>query len=114
MLSRYCFTGGSSVLSLAGFSRQCYDAPASRPGRTFHLRLGHRLGERVHMREEIRSTGFASARRFGLFAAVVAVCFAWAGAALAETRFTIVDSSPSSWVARGYDNYTITPADGWS
>lgn len=32
----------------------------------------------------------------------------------AETRFTIVDSSPTSWVARGYDNYTVTPAQGWS
>jgi hypothetical protein len=35
-------------------------------------------------------------------------------AAQTETRFTIIDSSPSSWVARGYDNYTVTPADGWT
>lgn len=35
-------------------------------------------------------------------------------AAQTETRFTIVDSSSSSWVARGYDNYTVTPANGWS
>lgn len=33
--------------------------------------------------------------------------------ATAETRFTIVDSSPTSWVARGYDNYTVTP-DEWT
>jgi hypothetical protein len=34
--------------------------------------------------------------------------------AATETRFTIVDSSPTSWVARGYDNYTVSPAKGWS
>jgi hypothetical protein len=32
----------------------------------------------------------------------------------AETRFTIIDSSPTSWVARGYDNYTVSPANGWT
>lgn len=32
----------------------------------------------------------------------------------AETRFTVVDSSPSSWVARGYDNYTVSPSTGWT
>ncbi len=31
-----------------------------------------------------------------------------------ETRFTVVDSSPTSWVARGYQNYTVTPDLGWS
>jgi hypothetical protein len=30
------------------------------------------------------------------------------------TRFTVVDSSSTSWVARGYQNYTVTPADGWT
>lgn len=30
------------------------------------------------------------------------------------TRFTVVDSSPSSWVARGYDDYTVTPDLGWT
>lgn len=30
------------------------------------------------------------------------------------TRFTVVDSSPSSWVARGYQDYTVTPDLGWT
>ena len=29
------------------------------------------------------------------------------------TRFTVVDSSPSSWVARGYSDYTVTEQLGW-
>jgi hypothetical protein len=51
---------------------------------------------------------------------VAGAAAAWIGVsagAVAEAgafRFTIVDSSPSSWVARGYDNYTVTPADGWT
>jgi hypothetical protein len=32
----------------------------------------------------------------------------------AETRFTVVDSSPTSWVARGYHNYTVSPAVNWN
>ncbi|TWT29250.1 PEP-CTERM motif protein [Thalassoglobus neptunius] len=31
-----------------------------------------------------------------------------------ETRLTVVDSSPTSWVARGLQNYTVSPADGWT
>lgn len=31
-----------------------------------------------------------------------------------EFRFTVVDSSSSSWVARGYSDYTVTPDDGWN
>lgn len=34
--------------------------------------------------------------------------------AATPTRFTIVDSSPTSWVARGYDNYTVDPDVGWN
>ncbi len=30
------------------------------------------------------------------------------------TRFTVVDSSPTSWVARGYNDYTVTPDLGWT
>ena len=30
------------------------------------------------------------------------------------TRFTVVDSSPTSWVARGYHDYTVTPDLGWT
>ena len=32
----------------------------------------------------------------------------------AETRFTVIDSSPTSWVARGYHNYTVSPAINWN
>ncbi len=31
-----------------------------------------------------------------------------------ETRFTVVDSSPTSWVARGYSDYTVSADNGWS
>ena len=31
-----------------------------------------------------------------------------------ETRFTVVDSSSSSWVARGFSDYTVSPEDAWS
>jgi hypothetical protein len=34
-------------------------------------------------------------------------------AAAGETRLTIVDASPTSWVAHGYKNYTLTPDTGW-
>ncbi|TWU06894.1 PEP-CTERM motif protein [Symmachiella macrocystis] len=30
------------------------------------------------------------------------------------TRFTVVDSSNTSWVARGYKDYMVTPSDGWT
>lgn len=30
------------------------------------------------------------------------------------TRFSVIESSPSSWVARGYEDYHVTPADGWT
>ena len=35
-------------------------------------------------------------------------------ATAAETRFTVVDSSSSSWVARGYKNYTVSIVTGWT
>jgi hypothetical protein len=50
---------------------------------------------------------------FSPLAALLTLAIA-AVTAQAETRFTIVDSSPSSWVARGYDNYTVTPATPWT
>ena len=54
---------------------------------------------------------------FGLFASIGVALFSASIAirvAEAETRFTIIDSSPTSWVARGYDNYTVSPAVGWT
>lgn len=45
----------------------------------------------------------------GLFLATGTSVFA-AG----ETYFRIVDSSPSSWVARGYSDYMVGPDDGWT
>lgn len=33
---------------------------------------------------------------------------------VAETRFTVVDSSPTSWVARGFSDYTVSPDTGWT
>src|SRR5437016_1474994 len=36
-----------------------------------------------------------------------------AAAARAETRFTVLNSSTSSWVARGYHDYTVSPAQSW-
>lgn len=35
-------------------------------------------------------------------------------AGAAETRFTIVDSSPTSWVGHGYKAYTVSPDVGWT
>src|SRR4051812_21037778 len=35
-------------------------------------------------------------------------------ASAAETRFTVVNSSASSWVARGYHDYTVSPLTGWT
>ncbi|WP_145273836.1 hypothetical protein [Tautonia plasticadhaerens] len=34
--------------------------------------------------------------------------------AASVTRLTVVDSSPTSWVARGLQDYTVSPDDGWS
>ena len=31
-----------------------------------------------------------------------------------DTRFTVVDSSPTSWVARGFSDYTVSPEIGWA
>ena len=45
---------------------------------------------------------------FGLLAGCVA------GLNASETRFTVVDSSSSSWVARGYSDYTVSGDNGWS
>jgi hypothetical protein len=33
--------------------------------------------------------------------------------AAAETRFTIVDGPPGTWVARGLSDYIVSEADGW-
>ena len=42
------------------------------------------------------------------------LCFVSSANGQPVTRFTVVDSSPTSWVARGYQNYTVTPSDGWA
>ena len=34
--------------------------------------------------------------------------------AVPTTRFRVVDSSPTSWVARGLKNYTVSPELGWT
>ena len=34
--------------------------------------------------------------------------------ATTETRLTIVTSSPTSWVARGFEDYTVSPDIGWT
>lgn len=34
--------------------------------------------------------------------------------ATSETRLTVVTSSPTSWVARGYEGYTVAPELGWT
>jgi len=44
---------------------------------------------------------------FALFACMVAH-------ATAQTRFTVVDSSATSWVARGFSDYTVSPDLGWT
>lgn len=58
-------------------------------------------------------------RRFGIAAHATAVmCFlgseSYTRAGMTETRFTVVDSSSSSWVARGYSDYTVSPENGWT
>jgi hypothetical protein len=49
---------------------------------------------------------------------LLAVVFACAGGrgalAAVETRFTVVNSSGSSWVARGYHDYTVDATRGWT
>ncbi|MEW4486973.1 PEP-CTERM sorting domain-containing protein [Thalassoglobus sp. JC818] len=44
----------------------------------------------------------------------VVLLFSQSSHAGIETRLTVVDSSPTSWVARGLQNYTVSPADGWT
>lgn len=55
-----------------------------------------------------------SVARFVIVALAALAASATGVAAQTETRFTILDSSPSSWVARGYDNYTVDPSSGWT
>lgn len=52
-----------------------------------------------------------SAWLLGFFASISASVMT---STAAETRFTVVDSSASSWVARGYHDYTVSPATGWT
>lgn len=40
-------------------------------------------------------------------------CFVSAANATLITRFTVVDSSPTSWIARGLQDYTVSPETGW-
>lgn len=50
-----------------------------------------------------------------LIAALTLVADHWVRAAeAAETRFTLVDSSPTSWVGEGKSNYNVLPSDGWT
>jgi len=45
---------------------------------------------------------------------LLAVCACSSLAVAGVTRLTVVDSSPSSWVARGYSDYTVSPDLGWT
>ncbi|MGB0767544.1 MAG: PEP-CTERM sorting domain-containing protein [Phycisphaeraceae bacterium] len=45
--------------------------------------------------------------------ACVCVAACWVDVAAQETSFSY-DSSPLSWIGRGYTDYRITPDDGWS
>ncbi|MBD3676329.1 MAG: hypothetical protein HUJ26_22690 [Planctomycetaceae bacterium] len=51
-----------------------------------------------------------------MLALLAVVCSFWLSTKQgeAETRFTVVDSSSSSWVARGYHDYTVSPDNGWT
>ena len=53
-----------------------------------------------------KAAGFCAALAVALFVSA-------AYAQPTETRFTVVNSSPTSWVARGYSNYTVTPDLDW-
>ncbi|MCB9853183.1 MAG: PEP-CTERM sorting domain-containing protein [Phycisphaerales bacterium] len=48
-----------------------------------------------------------------LFAALLGLSASSVATAGNVTRFTVVDSSSSSWVARGYSDYTVTEQIGW-
>ena len=49
-----------------------------------------------------------------LLIALMLFCVFQVVSATPITRFTVVDSSPTSWVARGLQNYTVTPDLGWT
>jgi len=53
-------------------------------------------------------------RTLALLLGVLALAASTESGATPETRLTIVTSSPSSWVARGYEDYTVSPAAGWT
>ena len=46
--------------------------------------------------------------------ALLLCCFSTFAFATPTTRFTVVDSSPTSWVARGLQDYTVSPNLGWA
>jgi hypothetical protein len=46
--------------------------------------------------------------------AFLSLCFVSSANGESVTRFTVVDSSPTSWVARGYRDYTVSPELGWT
>lgn len=56
------------------------------------------------------SRAVVGAAALSLFLSVVS----GARAGVVETRFTVVDSSPTSWVARGYSDYTVSPDIDWT
>jgi len=46
--------------------------------------------------------------------AFISVCSVTSAYGSTVTRFTVVDSSPTSWVARGLQDYTVSHAVGWT
>ena len=46
--------------------------------------------------------------------ALISVCSTSSAYSATMTEFNIVDSSPTSWVARGYQDYTVSPELGWT
>lgn len=49
-----------------------------------------------------------------LVIALVSLCSLSSAYGAPITRLTVVDSSPTSWVARGLQNYTVSPDLGWN
>lgn len=46
--------------------------------------------------------------------ALVSFCSTSSAYSATMTEFNIVDSSPTSWVARGFQDYTVSPELGWT
>ena len=63
--------------------------------------------------ERLRAFNMTRVRVLGLVF-IFAVSWASTASGVPMTRFTVVDSSPTSWVARGLQDYTVTPELGWT